>query len=306
MVHGEEDLIMYLIAHSGVHRRSEDVRTRWWSIVLVGAFLALGAQHAVGETPDSTPRPASPALSVGFQNGLLSIEAKDEPWENVLDEVRAETGIFLRVSMPLEGSVTVAFRNLPVEQALRRLFGPDANFAILYPDQTPGPASAAIPSEVWVLGKASAASSNTPHGGQEVASSVQEGTHDSALALERELATNPQAALDAAVESRDQELRLKAIASLAQQANEGVVDVLLALAEAQEPPIRQSAREALEAMVLNEPQGRVIVTHMLETMATPAMRQWATETLGVSLEPLDDDPDGGETPEGDTAEERAK
>jgi hypothetical protein len=300
MVKGEEDLIMDSIAHSGVHRRSEDRRTRWWRIVLVGAFLALGAQHAVGETPASTPRPASPAVRVGFQNGLLSIHAKDEPWENVLDEVHAQTGIFLRVSMPLEGSVSVAFTNLPVEQALRRLFGPDANFAILYPDQTPGPASAALPAEVWVLGKASAASANTRDGGQEVASSVHEGTHEPALAIERELARNPQAALDAAVESRDQELRLKAIASLGQQAHEGVVDVLLALAEARESRIRQSAREALEAMVLNEPQARVIVTHMLETMATPAMRQWATETLGVSLEPLDNDPDG------DTGEEGTK
>jgi hypothetical protein len=259
MVNREEDLIMYPIALPGVHRLSEDLRTRWWSIMLVGAFLALGAQHVVGETPASTPRPASPALGVSFQNGLLSIHAKDEPWERVLDEVRAQTGIFLRVSMPLEGSVTVSFKNLPVEQALRRLFGPDANFAILYHDRKPGPTSAAVPSEVWVFGKGSAASANTPHGGQEVASSVQEGTHDSVLALEREIARNPQAVLDAAVESRDRELRLKAIASLGQQAHEGVVDVLLALAEAREPRIRQSAREALEAMVQNEPQGRVIV-----------------------------------------------
>jgi hypothetical protein len=306
MVNQEEDLIMYPIAPSGVHRLSEDLRTRWWSIVLVGAFLALGVQHAVGETPSSTSRPASPALRVGFQNGLLSIEAKDRPWQKVLDEVRTKTRIFLYVSMPLEGSVTVSFKNLPLEQALRRLFGPDANFAILYHDQKPGPTSAAIPSEVWVLGKGSAASSNTQHGGQEVASSVQEGPNDSVLAIEREIARNPEAALDAAVESRDQELRLKAIAYLGQHANEGVVDVLLKLAEAREPRIRQSAREALEAMVQNEPQARVIVTHMLETMATPAMRQWASETLGVSLEPLDDNPEGGETHEGDTSEERTK
>jgi hypothetical protein len=196
MVNWEEDLIMYPIARSGVHRLSADLRARWWGIVLVGAFLALGAQHAVGETPASTPRPASPALRVGFQNGLLSIEAKDRPWERVLDEVRTKTGIFLYVSMQLEGSVTVSFKNLPLEQALRRLFGPDANFAILYHDQKSGPTSAAVPSEVWVLGKGSATSSNTPHGGQEVASSAQEGTNDSVLAIEREIARNPQAALE--------------------------------------------------------------------------------------------------------------
>jgi hypothetical protein len=298
---------MLLTAHLGMNRLCRDVRTRWLVMVLVVAFLALGAQRAVGESPSSTPRPASPALRVGFLNGLLSIHAKDGPWEKVLDEVRAKTGIILRVSMPLEGSVTVSFRNLPVEQALRRLFGPDANFAILYANSKPGAPSAAIPSEVWVLSKGSVASANTPHEGQEMTSSVPEGMNDPIQAIEREFETSPRAALDAAIDTTNEELRLKAVAHLAWQPNEEVVGVLLKFVRRySETPIGQTAGSALEAMMQNEPQARALVAQELETTGTPEMWQWAAEKLGVSMEGLDDEPGSQETHEGDAGQERSR
>lgn len=257
----------------GMYRLVGNVKKRWWVIMLAGAFLALGVQHAVGETVSPTPPSTSPMLRVDFQNGLLSVEARNGPWKKVLSEVREKTGIFLNVSLPLEGTATVSFKDLPIEQAFRHLFGPDANFAIFYRGRDSS--ASAVPSEVWVLGKGSGEASTDP-----------------LQAVTKEFAKNQQAAQNAAMISPNREVRLKAIAYLGQQANRPAMTTLLkiaALDRRAEFDIQQGATDALRSLVKNNPQAREILTNIVEAGGPPEVQQLATDILGTRPEPVDDE-----------------
>ncbi len=69
----------------------------------------------------------------------------------VLNEITEQTGIRFHHSLPFAGSVTVSFANLPVRQAIERLFGPEADFMFRY-DGT-AYSSSSLPKEVWLLRK---------------------------------------------------------------------------------------------------------------------------------------------------------
>jgi hypothetical protein len=89
-----------------------------WRVILALSTLSGLWSHAVfsGERPAPPPRLLSPALEVNFRDGLLSVEAHHEPWGTVLREVQRRTGIDLHLHVPLEGSVTTSFADLPVER----------------------------------------------------------------------------------------------------------------------------------------------------------------------------------------------
>jgi hypothetical protein len=122
--------------------------------VFLGAWLLAGAQAANARADALHLSPVgvseSSVLKVGFKNGLLSLEARQRPWTEVLNEIREKTGMRLHCSIPLEGSVTVSFTALPVKQALERLFGSGADFMFRYPEG--GLRPLAVPQEVWVIG----------------------------------------------------------------------------------------------------------------------------------------------------------
>lgn len=120
--------------------------------LLPGAAQAMSSQEAALRT-GSIEVADSPAFVVEFKSGLLSIEARQSPWTEVLNAVREKTGIRFNCSLPLAGSVTVSFTALPVKQALERLFGPEAHFVLRYPNSPDRAVPSAVPKEVWVLGK---------------------------------------------------------------------------------------------------------------------------------------------------------
>jgi hypothetical protein len=106
-------------------------------------------------------RADSGALWLSFREGPLSLEAKQESWVKLLQELSRITGIVLHIKFPPEGPVTASFKDLPIEQALKYLFGPDASFMFLYHDtffrHTPSP----VPSEAWVFARGDAELSKT-------------------------------------------------------------------------------------------------------------------------------------------------
>lgn len=263
-----------LLSHLGMYRLARDIR-RWQVIVIVGAFLASGVQCAVGETVSPSSQPTSPMLKVDFQNGLLSIDAKEGPWKKVLSDIQTKTGISLHVSMPLTGAATVSFKDLPIEQGLKRLFGPDANFAIFYRKQDANAPAVAVPYEVWVIGKGSG-----------------EAPTDPVQAVAKEFDQDLKAAQRAAVISQNHELRLKAIATLGQHANRMAMDTLLkisALDRRAELDIQQGAENALRNLVKNNPHAREIMTTIVEGSGPPAVQQLAADILGVQLNSADDE-----------------
>ena len=293
---------MHLIRHSGVHRLSQNVRTRSWIMMLVGVLLGLGVQDVVADAASSTPRPVSRLLWVGFQNGLLSLEAKDVPAPRVLHEVCAKTGVVLQASVPLKGSVTASFKDLPVEPAFRRLFGSDVNFIFLYHGQKPASGSVAVPSDVWVLAKGTGEApktANTPPDKEAVAPSATGDSQQPTLEIEREFERNPLAAQNAAVGSRSQEVRLTAIAYLGQQPTQDSVDVLMKVARldpSAEPPVQQSAMDALMRLAQSSPQVQEILAEHVQTRGDPDMRQLAADILGIQVEPTGKEAASDEAP----------
>ena len=122
---------------------------------ILATWLAAEASTAGSRDHLSAPlrsdRPNATTVRVSFRDGLLSVEAKAGTWMQVLTEITEQTGIRFHHSLPFAGSVTVSFVNLPVRQAIERLFGPDADFMFRY-DGT-AYSSVSLPKEVWVLGK---------------------------------------------------------------------------------------------------------------------------------------------------------
>lgn len=130
------------------------------AIALLLGIIVLGSPPA----PAAEDRPVRSELRAG----LLSLEATAQPWTLVVDELARTTGLAVRVLPKLEGTVTVSFEDLPVEHAVRRLFGPDVALVFGYD----GPGSLAPPARVWILGprrEASAVVFAEPHPSQQPA-----------------------------------------------------------------------------------------------------------------------------------------
>lgn len=128
--------------------------------VTAPALLAtwLAAEAATEGSHNNLPAKLKPDLPnaktvrVTFKDELLSVEAKAGTWRQVLSGITERTGILFHHALPLEESVTVSFANLPVRQAIERLFGPEPDFVFRY-DTKPN-SLAPLTEEVWIFGKA--------------------------------------------------------------------------------------------------------------------------------------------------------
>jgi hypothetical protein len=144
-----------------------------------------------------------------------------------------------------------------------------------------------------VLGKSTAEAakaSKTPDGKEAVAPSAAGGPQNPMQEIDREFEKNPMAAQNAAMGSRSQEVRLKAIAYLGQQPTRQSVDVLMKVAVLDpnaEPPIQQGALDALVGLAQSSPQVQEILAHHVETIGEQNMRQLAADILGIQPEPTD-------------------
>ena len=228
------------------------VTTLWRFKVLLGALLFLGCPWttSLANTAPVAP-PHAPALWVDFREGRLSIEATEALWVHVVDEVRRTTGLHLHLYVPLEGAVTVSVQALPVEQALRRLFGPEANLAFRYPPAERRPATApASPSDVWVLGKGLGPAVDTPADQGEVAAGA---------------SADPDVAGAAAPEER-----LAALDAFAEQGNMEVLQQALA------DPDQSVQRKALEILSARDGPGTIA---LLAGMAQSTDRATRTQAL---------------------------
>ncbi len=125
----------------------------------VPAILAtwLAAEAATESSHDNLPAKLKPDLTnvkrvrVSLRDGLLSVEAKAGTWRQVLNGISEQTGIRFHHTLPLVGSVTVSFANLPVRQAIERLLPPEADFVFRY--QVMEYSSEPLTKEVWIVGK---------------------------------------------------------------------------------------------------------------------------------------------------------
>jgi len=269
------------------------VRGIWAVVVLLSALLG-PPLHATLPAEGSAPRPR-----VDFRGGLLSIDVQAGAWGAVLQEVQRQTGIRLHCHISLEGTLTASFTALPVERAVRHLFGPDANFIFVYPSPRVAPTSLLLPSEVWIVGRGPQQIA-TLHGfavRSEVRASSTPGTpHEPGLEMASEFDRNPQAAQEMALDAPDPEVRLAAIAHLGQQAHPAAVSVLLEVVQDPDPHFRQSALEALLPLLDENPHVRTGLTQVLHTAQDPEVRQLAADALGIPLDAGADQGASGATP----------
>jgi HEAT repeat protein len=145
----------------------------------------------------------------------------------VLDEISKQSGIRFHYAIPLAGSVTVEFTDLPLKQALERLFGPEANFIFRYPQTADQADPRPVPAEVWILGKVSGAGADASRSAAELKSSA-----SGSDAAARKLADQDDSS---SVETADS------------QAEPEDIDTLLETTKAEDPTLRMQALSALAA-----------------------------------------------------------
>ena len=97
-------------------------------------FFFVAAALLVGLLPMQVPAeefrsPSDGIQSMKYEDGLLSLEAKDASLDKVLSELARIAMITIMADGPLEGRITVYADGLPLEKALRKILrGKDTSF----------------------------------------------------------------------------------------------------------------------------------------------------------------------------------
>ena len=268
----------------------------------MAALLILDVRAAITwPVAASGSRTDAPELRVSARDGLLSVEAQAASWVQLLDEVSRATGTRFHLLGSHPELITIAFRDLSAAQALRRLFGPDANYVFRFREAEVGSASPAFPSEVWVL--AYGPGKEIEAAGARAAPLASVVTNESSAIekVEKEFATNPLAAREAALGSAGPAIRRRAILHFGWQGDQEALDVLTKVAQDRDPEVRGEAVDALELfldqpgmrrrtvevlgrLVDRHPRVREVLVHVMETAEQADLRQLAADSLGVPLD----------------------
>lgn len=114
-------------------------------------LLAAPAYSADSKSETAVSRGAAPPVS--FRNGLLSVEANGRTLGDLLAEIRQKSGItFTMRKTQASDLVTVSFRDVPIEAAIRRLVARDFDLVWFYAPSRSGQGTP-MPIEVWVVGR---------------------------------------------------------------------------------------------------------------------------------------------------------
>jgi HEAT repeats len=225
----------------------------------------------------------SAKVQVDVREGLVSVEVRERPLREVLEELNRKLGVRYRLYVDGEDRVTISFSDLPIEEAFLRLFGLDAALVFIYP---PHRGSSAVPSEVWMLGRGTRSSGRSQ--GDNLASPGPEPSDDLVEAARDAFDKHREAARDAAVASPHRDVRFLAIAHPGQQSGREVVSVLLDLLQDPDPEVRQSVTRALAGVaelgeiVHSDGSARGRLAQAMQTVDDPDVRLLAAETLGFS------------------------
>jgi len=125
----------------------------WLGLIAVLLVVTSPLASALGAEGESQTETSDHGIgSVRFRDGLLSLDVQGAAWTEILDAIRAESGIQFSIRGPLpDRPVTASVRNLPVEGALRHLLGPEFNMLLFYGTSVAGKDSVPVLAEVWVV-----------------------------------------------------------------------------------------------------------------------------------------------------------
>jgi hypothetical protein len=216
------------------------VRVGVLSMVIVG----WAACPANGLAATRSAERSTSVSSADPQRGRVNVHAG--PLPTAAAELTRQTGMVIHVYGQPEGHETASFHAISAEQALRRLFGPDAQYAFRYESST----EATTPVEAWVWTRAAvreirvAPPARTP--------TPTDDPYAKRLAIRRVVAEQSSASartLIAALHDDDASVKNDAAAGLARLGDENVVDDLGALlVHEPEAELRATAAEILATM----------------------------------------------------------
>ena len=233
---------------------------------VLGLSLALTWMGAVpcahaGQEPGSDPSEQA-ALSVSRLRGdLLSVSARNAPWEAVLREIEHATGLTIDVKGPLTGTVTAEVDALSLPTALRKLL-PDADLLFAYASPESESRAGERLLRVWVFSKGGAGTmeagpSPTPRAPlAAVAEGVAAEEADRAKRLAGLWALAEQgntAALQNALTDSDATVRAAAAELLLQRDLPGTVAFLVDMTRSDDPTLRLEAVSILYSRKLADP-----------------------------------------------------
>jgi HEAT repeats len=223
--------------------------------MLVTAWLSTATAAPLGADPQASnpgshglksQAPESQTLRLRFDDGLLSLQASQRPYTEVLGAIQKETRIRFHYTIPMAGAVTLSFKDVPVQEALKRLLGREAQLMFRFPEGPSATSRAGVPEDVWILGKVAGPITETGGPSDKSAAPVGEGAvartqlpEPPAPADEpqpdADPATSEQPDIESLIEStrsEDPMRRMAALSTLAGsgQADPGAVDAALSAA----------------------------------------------------------------------------
>ncbi len=110
---------------------------------LLSLILALAAGTAHEPAARGAPPDPAAGAQVQYAQGRLTVSATDVPLADLLQKVARATGLEVVLDARLEGRASLSFRDLPLDESLRRLLR-GRNFAFEY--ARPG-----VPAKLWIF-----------------------------------------------------------------------------------------------------------------------------------------------------------
>lgn len=206
--------------------------------------------------------PESQSLHLRFDDGLLSLHTSQRSFAEVLGAIEKETGIRFHYTIPMAKAVTLSFKDVPVQEALKRLLGREAQLMFRFPEGPSAAGRAGVPEDVWILGEVSGPIAEVRGPTDKSGASIGEGGVAWAQSPEGlapaddsqpDPATTEQPDIESLMEttrSEDPMRRLQALSTLAgsEHADQGAVDAALDAALTDEDAMVRA--QAVQALVM--------------------------------------------------------
>jgi hypothetical protein len=274
--------------------RNESVFSSLSKIHALLSLLMLGCWGVFTTTiasPAESPNSKAPAprATMEMQAGRLSVSARDVPWSIFLPDLEKQTGIQIRLRSALTGTLTADFKDLPIEDGIKKIFR-DVNLAFFYSKGGSAGSKSGRLAEIWLWPKGGSASASSPEESSEVPSGRQYSTdsrdvadsHNPEDAQDKPEDPDIEAGIKAlrqALLDHDQSMQTQAFELLAQSDAPGAMDALLDLAGNEEPQIRQQALSLMSQV--GQDEGPTVVSALGEALADAdeGVKRYAIEAL---------------------------
>lgn len=273
----------------GWHLLSSTRGRRRLRILTAVALACLEFTFATALAASPPEQTTARSIRISVRDRLFSIEAENQPWNEVLAELERKGGILFHLSNPVPGAANASFIDLPLKDALQHLFGSSVGFLIL--DHAKNGELSGLRAEVWLLsGEASRRQRPRQASRQDETDNRQQEDEpggnggdargDEAEALFEYFQEQPGEARESALHALDKERRLEAIFFLGQRGSKEDLQVLAELLQDPEAIVRESALQELGEAVGTDSWVREQVINAMETAEDREIRQLAAEILG--------------------------